>query len=441
MKTKFFPVFILIFIFHLITAIADEGPSKQELSGAEHYTLELEDAARRAQGKPFDPNRFGAEALKRVRALAEAYPDHPKSIELKERVRKVLILSKGSVFEITAEMLAYQQNEKQLSDKISQISKTEWETYLQKLKSQPTDFLEQAYPAPDPERVNPDDYIGKKVLISDFYYPQNEFTNSGKQYVAAGSKSFGYYFVELSNRNWIGVYEAVKRYKDTVSINVPDGWIVVGEITGFNALVPQAGEENTASQAFLGWVVTPLSIYVPEIVYAFVDNQTELGGSFSGEKDLSQLRDKFFTYKEIPQDSSPAKLVEIFATAIKEKNYDLYIECIDPAMRKGPNSSGRLKYFWTNSQERFAYLYVHVDPYETGKPYVLKGEKIEDDESFFLTTEDQKEVLERASDLVEAVEVKIRHYDNKGKQVLMPNTIILRRYKGGRWYIYSGFPL
>ena len=47
----------------------------------------------------------------------------------------------------------------------------------------------------------------------------------------------------------------------------------------------------------------------------------------------------------------------------------------------------------------------------------------------------------RADDLVESVNVTVRRYDERGKQVGSPRDVILRRYKGGRWYVREGLGL
>ncbi len=84
--------------------------------------------------------------------------------------------------------------------------------------------------------------------------------------------------------------------------------------------------------------------------------------------------------------------------------------------------------------------FVHVEPYKEGKPQVIKGEKFDADspESLFLDEDEKKAILARADDLVELVHVTLRRYDERGKQVGSPRDVILRRYKGGRWYIREG---
>ena len=92
----------------------DTEPGKQELTAAEHYLVKFEQLVDRANGQAISPGHDGKEALERVAALHKAYPDHPKVMELFERTRKALLLSKGDAMEITPDMLTYRQNEKKL---------------------------------------------------------------------------------------------------------------------------------------------------------------------------------------------------------------------------------------------------------------------------------------------------------------------------------------
>ena len=62
-----------------------------------------------------------------------------------------------------------------------------------------------------------------------------------------------------------------------------------------------------------------------------------------------------------------------------------------------------------------------------------------------LATDSQRQRAEmglaRADDLVELIHVTIRRFDERGKQVGSPRDVILRRYKGGRWYVREGLAL
>ena len=96
------------------------------------------------------------------------------------------------------------------------------------------------------------------------------------------------------------------------------------------------------------------------------------------------------------------------------------------------------------AQERFRDSFVHAHPVEVATPRVLQGEKFggeEDLESFFLTEDDKQDIASRADALIEELTVRCARFDAKGKQVGAPVPVVLRRYRGGRWFIYEGLPL
>ena len=102
--------------------------------------------------------------------------------------------------------------------------------------------------------------VGRLVILDDFRYPQNEFTNTGAQFVFVGDRSRGMYYVAL-DREWVVAYEAVKRFRDEVSGDLPKVWTIAGVITGSEMLVPMAGEDKTMPAVF-GWRVRPAAIYL-----------------------------------------------------------------------------------------------------------------------------------------------------------------------------------
>jgi hypothetical protein len=422
---------------------APGGPGRQELSAAEYNVEQLEKHAERMAGKPFDPKRYGASAMDRVKALVEKYPDDPKVKELFERVRAAVKKSRGDVFEVTPEMLAYRNQERSLVEQIAQIAESAWAGYKARFTASQR-LLAQPFPAPEPGgRQSEEDMYYRQVVLEDFRYPLNEFTNGGEQYVFVGSARQGFYFVELSNPRWLGAYEALRRYRRQVADGLPERWTVTGTVVGSNVLVPRTGEKSAGDVAQFGWIVRPDAIYVPGRVLAVARDEHPEAGDFSGEAELAELKRPFLTETEVPDDIEPQRLLEIFATAIKEKNFDLYLECIDPEVQKAPRALGRLRSYWDINQRRFAEEYVHVDPFEVGPVQVLRGEAFDKGavEDFFLDASDRAEILERADDRVEQVPVRIRVFDDKGKQGERPNTIRLRRYGGGRWYVHDGFPL
>ena len=94
----------------------------------------------------------------------------------------------------------------------------------------------------------------------------------------------------------------------------------------------------------------------------------------------------------------------------------------------------RLKYYWDNNQERYAKYYVYVKVESVGEVHALSGGGDEggssDDEDFFGVGGGDRE--EPSGDRVEAVEVTIKRFTEKGDQYQSPSKVELRRKSGGR---------
>ena len=90
------------------------------------------------------------------------------------------------------------------------------------------------------------------------------------------------------------------------------------------------------------------------------------------EDQVETVKSGWYTVHKIPDSATPDRIMEVFMTAIKEKNYDLYHECIDPARRETETGEDLIRYHWDRHQERFHGQYVHA---EFGKPEitVVKG--------------------------------------------------------------------
>lgn len=429
----------LVLIFALgaaLPAFAQKAPPN-DVTKAEHYLKKLEDHARRARGAAFKPGYEDNEALKRVKELKEKYPDDPAVEVLFQRARTALMGSKGDFIEITPEMLAYRRNEEKLRDLFAAEAEKEWAAFGRTPgMSSP---LSPAFPAPSIEDESADSLRGRYVVLENAHYPDNEFVEGGQQYLWVGSITRGFYWVELGTRSWIGVYEALKRYRRLVNADIPEqlAFTVIGKVKGVRLLVPQAEKKRTLSPQW-GWVVEPVAIRVPELTFTKSD-ASEAGGSFAGEARLEQIKGSLYTVRSVPAGATPEQVVETFATAIQEKNLPLYLECISPERQAGPRARDLLMYHWDLHQFRFSKLYVHV----TVDPAVVtvrKGYDAGNDlESFFLTDE-QKRTVERISEeLVEDAELKTKAWDERGRQYGSPKPRFLKRTGGakGRWYVMN----
>lgn len=430
----------LILLFAGLAQSAETAPPN-DIKKAEHFLKKLEQHVDRAGGKPFKLTYDDKQAIKRVAALKKKYPKDSAVLALAERAAAAYMSSTGEYIQITPAMLEYRKNEKILIERVAVKAKAKWDSLI---KSADTNggLLERAFPSPVPKKVDPEKIIGKHVILENFRYPENEFTDMGDQYVFVGTGAKGYYFVELGARQWLGAYEALKRYRRQVSQDTPIPWNLFGKITNISMLIPEAGEEKHVPPAY-GWIVEPVAIHVPGKLTAWADSALEEGGAFSAETELNAIKQDMYTFTTVPDDVEPLKLVEIFATAIKEKNWDLYLACIDPARSKTPKAVARLQYFYDNNLERYIRWYVYVEPVEQKPVIVIKGVVIEKGSDIdILLNESQKETLTgRDQDVVEEVSVVIKTYDEKGKQTAFPKDVVLRRYNGKRWYIVSGYPL
>jgi hypothetical protein len=415
----------------------EKEPGKQELSGAEHFVARFERHAELSKGAPFELAADDKEALKRVRALKEAWPDHPKVNELYDRVRAALMASKGETIEITPQMLAYRENQRKLTALFAEEAEKQWTDFRAKLEASGT-LLGNPFPAPSMRDVTLEEVVGKRVLLPDFTYPTNQFYDMGREFVHVGAGVKGYYFVEIGNREWLGPYEAVKRYRRLVNPKLPEGgtWTLVGRIAGLELMVPDAGKKKIGP-AFWGWRVIPEAIHVPGATFAvFVEND-ERGGRFAGEERLEEIKAPMYTVRSVPDDVTPERLVEIFATAIREQNFELYLDCIEPRHRETPIALSRIRYHWDWHQIRFADFYCNVTvvPGKTAIT-VLKGfDEADTDEGFFLTEEEKAKIRERAAPLLEEALVWTKAWNEKGVQYGSEKPHFLRRHEKKRWYI------
>lgn len=417
--------------------LADDGPSRLELDGARHRVEIFEQHVKLARGQPFDLGHDEKEALKRVGDLHDKYPDNPEVKELFERTRQALLASKGKNVELPPDALEYRKNEQRLKELFFEAAKKEWDAWREKALAA-EGAITKAFPAPDVDQVSIDDLRGRTVVLEEFQYPTNEFKDIGRQFVFVGSGARGYYYVDLSNRAWLGAYEAVKRYRRFVNQDVPEGmkWTVVGKITDVGLLVPEAGEEKKKALSW-GWIVTPEAIWVPDRTFALADPALELGGRFAGEDRMNEIKAPLYTVTAVPDDVTPERLTEIYATAIKEKNFDLYLDCIDPARRATPTGLHYCLYHWDLHQQRFAQLYCHV-VVNPARTFVVKGYDPDNSlEARFLTDEEKQKLRELSGPLVEQAELTTVAYDERGRQYGSPKPRFLRRTDKGRWYILN----
>ena len=406
---------------------------KNEVSRAEYYLREFEKEVSHQHGGAASHYRNKRDAVDRVKRLVQGFPDDPAVKALFQRTRTALLKSKGDYMEITPDMTAYLRNEQEMRERFGRQSKEAWTKKLATVE-----VLSPAFPAPDPMEVTPSEIIGKHVVIDEVVYPANQFVGATGEYAFAGKPSTGFYFIQLNSRRWLAPYEAVKRFRRQVDASIGDtiSFKVLGKITGVVMESPDASQNKKAPFSW-GWVVQPDSLYVDGHVMASYDEKHELSGSFVGEESVNEIKQGWYTVKSVPPDVSPERLMEIFQSAIKEKNFELYQQCINPARQETPTGQSLVRYHWDLHQERFQRQYVHA-VFDKAKIKVVKGhDSRDDDENFFLTDSDRAKLVKMAGEMEERATVTSRAFDANGKQVggKHPHELIRKGGDAGRWYV------
>ncbi len=401
---------------------------------AEVYLKEFENEIKRAQGGT-GIFRSKEDALSRVMILSEFAPDDPRVKDLFQRAKACVMGAAGNFIDITPEMTQYLVNEENIRKLYAEKSENAWNRVLSEHQDQ---LLPKVFPAPDVTETPIDELKDQYVVLDEVRYPMNQFVGITGEFVYVGKRSSGMYFLKIDSRKWLGPYEAVKRYRrlvDSTMMEV-DKWTVLGKITDFTLEIPEAGETKVGGAVF-GVVVEPVALYVPGHVIGFYDGERENSGYFEGEEEVAGIKESWYTEKIVPDDVTPERLVEIFRQAIKEKNFDLYNECIQPERRQNPIQLDNLNYFWDLHQERFHGEYVHaeVQPDMT-EIKVVKGYDTSNSlDSYFLSKEERDKIAQRYGEKIEYASVATIAFDKDGKQLGSPVRRNLIRKNDGRWYV------
>jgi len=406
------------------------------ITQATHYLEEYEKEVARAQGAAGYTFRNKEDALGRIKMLMEFAPNDERIQSLYDRARACVKGGAGNIVSVDQTMTVYLKNEENLRKHFAEVSEKAWNEFLAKNTE---NKLEKQFPVPDFHKFTLDDMKGKIVVFDNIRYPDNEFSGSVGEYIWTGTRSDGMYFIRIDGREWLGPYEAVKRYRRQVDTTMQEvkEWSVIGKISEIAYDSPEAGE-NKLTPPIMAWEVEPMALYVPGHVMAVYDENGEHTGRFIDEDQVKALKDAWYTVKEIPADVTPERLVEIFMTAIKEKNFELYLDCVDPERRENPTQLDLLNYHWDRHQERFHGEYVHsfVNPEKT-VTRVIQGYDENSIDNFFLDDDEQAKIKEAYGEKEEEAVVQSTAVDKNGKQIGSPANHICRRVGNGRWYIYS----
>lgn len=411
----------------------NEANLASRIGQAKFYLEEYEKEVARAQGanRNFQSKE---DALGRIKILVEFAPNDPRVQELFARAKACVKAGAGNVSDVDPAMTKYLENEENLRKHFAEVSEKAWKELLASYANQ---MLERVFPTPDFETYTLEDLKDKIVVLDSVKYPENQFMGSVGEYVWTGSRSEGFYFIKIDGRNWLGPYEAVKRYRrgvDTTMMDVRE-WSMVARITNIACEAPEAGETKVSSYV-MGWELQPIALYVPNHVMAIYDENHPHSGRFIDEEKVEMMKDSFYTVKEVPRDVTPERLIEIFMSAIKEKNYDLYLDCIDPERRETAIQKDLVNYYWDLHQERFHKEYIHaIINSDKTQIKVIKGFDDNSVDNFFLDEEEIAKLKAAAGDKEEQAIVQTAGIDKHGKQLGTPANHVLRRVNGGRWYI------
>ena len=411
---------------------------KLRIRQADYYVREFEREVARQRGGEKMVWRAKNDALDRVQALKIEFPDDPEVERLFQRVKSALMKSKGDFTDVDAGWTIYKRNEENLRKIISAEAEREWAAVLDEHKG---NVLAKAFPTPAHKEVLLDDLKGKFVVLDDVQYPEHQFYGATGEFVYCGKPSIGFYFIDIARRDWLGPYEAVKRYRRNVNTALEDvkRWSIIGEIVNITVENPHPSE-NPVGNLQYGWVVKPVALYVPGHVMAVRDDSGDVTGRYIGEEKVETIKDGWYTVKTVPPDVTPERLMEIFLAAIKEKNYKLYCDCIDPELQKDDIGVDQLRYHWDLHQARFHKEYVHAT-FGKATIKVQKGFDESDARENFFLDEAQRNTLKRISGVkIEEAVVESKAFDENGKQLGTPHPRRLIRRGGGRWYVEDYAP-
>jgi hypothetical protein len=363
-KKSILPLLPMLMLCAGIGSAAEKAPQR-DLGYTEYYLKEFEAEVKRAAGNANTLFRNKNEALSRIQSLMKAYPNDPAVKALYDRARAALMMSKGNYQQITPAMVAYLNNEKQLREKYAQLSVAKWNEL-----QQGRELITKVFPTVDPMKCTPEtDPTEKTIVLPDVKYPDNQFVGASGEYIVVGKPSTGFYFVNIGGREWLGPYEAVKRFRREVDASIGENlnFTVLGKITGPAFEIPGNRRTNMA----WGWVVEPEALYIDGRVVATFDANHDKSGSYVEEEKVAGIKEGWYTEKDVPEDATPERVMEIFLASIKEKNYDLYLKCINPERYKTETAESLLRYHWDLHQQRLHGEYVHAT-FDKAKITVIK---------------------------------------------------------------------
>ena len=424
----------------------DIAPSKLAIATADYKLRDLERKVKLADSASFTIGKDGQDAMRRVAELYKSFPDHSEVKMLFERTKVAVRASKGDFVDITLEMLAYRNKAAEYGKIIASASEDRWAELI-KVMENDEQAITKPFPTPSPKKVFFGDMENKWVILKNVEYPGLMFTQGRINYTFTGSVSNGYYYLDCSSREFIGAYEALRRAEQNGSLNIPPEWTILGKITDVKTLIPRVGANATGNTAHTGWVVTPVAIYIPDTLLAEYDNNGNDSGSYSGEQVVQANIALTNQLKEAPEAVKPDALIHLFVKSAQERNYDLYLDCIDPDLQETAIQKYYMGWFYNIFVRNVFDNYVTIKVTRQEEIVLLQGQESTGDiEDLFLDDDLKEKLGETAAPKIEQLKIWVQRYNEKGRSVGGVAPVTLRRYQGedgakpNRWYIRRGWP-
>ncbi|CAK9048676.1 Uncharacterized protein SCF082_LOCUS27095, partial [Durusdinium trenchii] len=406
--------------------MATAQPSRLELDNYDYQLEKIEDTVSMLRGQPYELSSGQIELLQEIGKLARDYPDHETLQSLFARAKLVYEQRLGTRMELTEDMLAYRSREEDVASIIAERAAEHWQGVSDSTKPVGLESL------PDPMQTELEEVAGTHVsFVADV--EADLFRQNGLNWIGGGSAEYGYVYIDASGRAYTALFEAMRRYQRAVSVLDQGDWHIIAKVVGSHLLVPGEGEGGVGN-AYVGWVVEPVAFSVPGVVAAEVSGNPPQA-TFSAEDELANSLT--FTATGVPADASPDDVVRLFVTAIKEKNKELYLACMNPDERTGTS----VDYIYDQNIKGFVEHHAHAEPWSVGEIEVIQGgtEAADALEDLFGDGGGADEQEDDGVVKIEQVTVEVRLFDVRGVQTARPRALQLEREDGGQWYIINSF--
>lgn len=436
---------VILIVLSLAQTISAQSASRLEIDDANYQLKRFEAYTANLKGKSGVVTRGTKATLKKIIDLKKKYPDDRRVLDLYQRAQASIRLLKGDRIEVTAKMLEYRNKESQRVDLLAKINRKAWYEYQSKLLELNKDAIVRPFPSKSVDQTPLKNMKGKLVFLDGIEYPEKVFTHFGQPYLANGSPAKGFYFIDCSDRRFIGAYEAIRRYQRNISNDLPKQWKAIGRITDSRLMVPFGGK-NKRGQAFAGWVVSVEALYAPDRVFASYSADNELGGEFAGESNLQDQLAALYSVQSLPDQYGPDQLLQTFVIAVKEKNYQLYLSCIHPEEQETHIQRNWLERKWDMLQRRFEKDIVEVRVGKTDPIKVLSGGGGDEANELLGEFLEGSEISDITDDGVQRSEKQtlwLKLYNHTGRITEYQKPLTLKRdesVESFRWFIKSGFP-